>query len=140
LLTLMGTRASEFFDLDAAQVDIADNRCAWIRLRGIDVKTGKGRSIPLHDFELARWLKAALAAGTSMDHQSFYRAFKAACLKLGLASKLNVHSLRHTFGTRMAKVAKPALVQTLMGHGSYKTTQKYVHLTDDDLAAATAAL
>jgi hypothetical protein len=75
-----------------------------------------------------------------MDHQAFYRAFKAACLKLGLSSKLNVHSLRHTFGTRMAKIAKPALVQTLMGHGSYKTTQKYVHLTDDDLMAATAAL
>jgi hypothetical protein len=27
-----------------------------------------------------------------------------------------------------------------MGHGSYKTTQKYVHLTDDDLMHATAAL
>lgn len=140
LLTLMGTRASEFFDLEAVQVDTSDNRCAWIRLRGIDVKTGKGRSIPLHDYELARWLKATLEAGSLMEHQAFYRAFKGACLKLGLSSKLNVHSLRHTFGTRMAKLAKPALVQTLMGHGSYKTTQKYVHLADEDLMAATASL
>jgi integrase len=140
LLTLMGTRAGEFFELEPKQVDTSDNRCAWIRLRGIDVKTGKGRSIPVHDFDLARWLRAQLDAGTLTSHQRFYRTFKAACAKLGLCSKLNVHSLRHTFGTRMAKVAKPALVQALMGHGSYKTTQKYVHLNDDDLAEATAAL
>lgn len=68
---------------------------------------------------------------------AFYLSFKAACAKLGLDPKLNVHSLRHTFGTR---TAKPALVQTLMGHGSYKTTQQYVHLVDDDLLAATAGL
>jgi integrase len=79
-------------------------------------------------------------AGTLPTHEAFYRSFKSACEALGLSDKLNVHSLRHTFGTRMAKVAKPALVQALMGHGSYKTTQKYVHLTDDDLAEATAAL
>ena len=139
-MTLMGTRASEFFDLEASQVDTGDNRCAWIRLKGEDVKSGKGRSIPLHDFDLARWLKASIVAGTLPDHQRFYRSFKAACAKLGLDPKLNVHSLRHTFGTRTAKIAKPALVQTLMGHGSYKTTQKYVHLVDDDLVAVTAAL
>lgn len=140
LLILMGTRASEFFDLDAAQVDTGDNRCAWIRLKGVDVKSGKGRSIPLHDQDLARWLKNAIAAGTLPSHQEFYRRFKAAALRLGMDPKLNVHSLRHTFGTRTAKVAKPAIVQALMGHGSYKTTQKYVHLVDDDLMAATASL
>ena len=140
LMTLMGTRAGEFFDLSEKQVDTSDNRCAWIRLKGEDVKSGKGRSIPLHDFDLARWLKATIVAGTLPDHRRFYRSFKAACAKLGLDPKLNVHSLPHTFGTRTAKIAKPALVQTLMGHGSYKTTQKYVHLVDDDLVAVTAAL
>ena len=90
--------------------------------------------------DLARWLKATLTAGALPSHETFYRHFKAACAATGLSDRLNVHSLRHTFGTRMVKVAKPALVQTLMGHGSYKTTQKYVHLTDDDLAAATASL
>lgn len=140
LLVLTGLRASEFFDLSEKQVDISDNRCAWIRLRGMDVKSGKGRSIPVHDADLARWLKVALVQGTLPTHGSFYRSFKAACEAMGLSDKLNVHSLRHTFGTRTAKLAKPAIVQTLMGHGSYKTTQKYVHLTDDDLVNATAAL
>lgn len=138
LLILTGLRASEFFE--HCSVDTADNRCAWLRLRGMDTKGGKGRSVPLHDWELARWLKAAKADGTLPSHEAFYRSFKAACEALGLSDKLNVHSLRHTFGTRTAKLAKPALVQTLMGHGSYKTTQKYVHLTDDDLMNATVGL
>lgn len=140
LLVLTGLRAAEFFDLKASQVDTTDNRCAWIRLRGMDVKSGKGRSVPLHDFDLALWLKHSLEQDTLPGHAAFYRTFKAACEAVGLSDKLNVHSLRHTFGTRTAKVAKPAIVQALMGHGSYKTTQKYVHLVDDDLMAATASL
>ena len=140
LLTLTGMRAGEFFALQAAQVDISDNRCAWIRLRGMDVKSGKGRSIPLHDADLARWLRRALESRSLPGHDTFYKSFKRACGLLGLSEGLCVHSLRHTFGTRTAKVAKPALVQSLMGHGSYKTTQKYVHLTDDDLMEATACL
>lgn len=140
LLTLTGMRAGELFELKAAQVDISDNRCAWVRLRGMDVKSGKGRSIPLHDADLARWLRRALEAGTLPGHHTFYKSFKRACEALGLSEGLCVHSLRHTFGTRAAKATKPAMVQALMGHGSYKTTQRYIHLTDDDLMMATAGL
>lgn len=140
LLTLTGMRAGEFFSLGAAQVDTGDNRCAWIRLIGEDVKTGKGRSIPLHDADLARWLKATLEAGALTSHESFYRSLKAACAKLGLSSKLNVHSLRHTTATRLAVKVKGPQVQDFMGHGSYKTTQKYIHLTDEDRMMAAMAL
>jgi site-specific recombinase XerD len=35
---------------------------------------------------------------------------------------------------------KLAQVQDFMGHGSYKTTQKYIHLTDEDRIVAAAAL
>lgn len=140
LLTLTGLRAGEFFSLLPAQVDTADNRCAWIRLRGEDTKTGKGRSIPVHDLDLARWLKARLTAGDLPTHESFYRAFKSACAALGLSDKLNVHSLRHTTATRLASKVKGAQVQDFMGHGSYKTTQKYIHLTDEDRMAAAAVL
>lgn len=140
LLTLTGMRAGEFFDLSEKQVDIADNRCAWIRLRGEDTKTGKGRSIPLHDMDLARWLKASLEQGSLPPHAAFYRSFKAACAQLGLSEKLNVHSLRHTTATRLASKVKGAQVQDFMGHGDYRTTQKYIHLTDEDRMAAAASL
>jgi integrase len=108
--------------------------------KGEDTKTGKGRSIPLLDFELARWLKAALVEETLPTHEHFYRAFKAAVAKLGLPEGLCVHSLRHTTATRLALKVKGAQVQDFMGHGSYKTTQKYIHLTDEDRMAAAAAL
>jgi integrase len=140
LLTLTGMRAGEFFSLEPSQVDIADNRCAWIRLRGKDTKTGKGRSIPLHDADLARWLKDTIRVGSLPSHESFYRMFKWACARLGYSDKLNVHSLRHTTATRLASKVKGAQVQDFMGHSSYKTTQKYIHLTDEDRMAAAAAL
>lgn len=140
LLTLTGMRAGEFFNLRVSDIDVSDNRCAWIRLRGMDVKSGKGRSIPLHDADLARWLRKAVEQGTLPGHHTFYKSFKRACVALGLSEGLCVHSLRHTFGTRAAKATKPAMVQALMGHGSYKTTQRYIHLTDDDLMTATAGL
>ena len=59
---------------------------------------------------------------------------------MGYSDKLNVHSLRHTTATRLAVKVKPAQVQDFMGHGSYKTTQKYIHLTDEDRMAAARAL
>jgi hypothetical protein len=42
--------------------------------------------------------------------------------------------------TRLATRVKPAQVQDFMGLGNYKTTQKYIHLTDEDRMAAAAAL
>jgi hypothetical protein len=40
----------------------------------------------------------------------------------------------------LATKVKPAQVHDFMGHGSYQTTQKGVHLTDEDRMAAAAAL
>ena len=140
LLTLTGMRAGEFFELRPAQVDVASNECAWVRLRGDETKGKKSRNIPVHDFTLARWLKAALMAGELPGHHEFYTGFKKACEKLGLSEGLCVHSLRHTTATRLAGKVKGAGVQDFMGHASYKTTQKYIHLTDQDRMAAAATL
>jgi integrase len=85
-------------------------------------------------------LKAAIVAGTLPSQESFYRSFKDACARLSLSTKLNVRSLRHTTATHLALKVKPAQVPDYMGHGSYKTTQKYIHLTDQDRMAAAAAL
>jgi len=86
--------AGEFFNLHGNDVDVSSNQCAWVRLRGRDTKSGKGRSIPLHDADLARWLKAAPAQGTLPTHESFYRSFKAACEALGLPT--SVDDIRET--------------------------------------------
>lgn len=43
------------------------------------------------------------------------------------------HILRHTFGTRLAKLRVPLKnIKTLMGHRVSSTTEKYMHLTSSD--------
>ena len=140
VLIRTGMRAGEFFNLAPSQVEITGNRCAWIRLRGEGTKSGKGRSQPLTDLDTARKLRDALEHGVLPDHNDFYLAFKRACSDLGLSKDLNVHSLRHTTATRLATRVAPAVVQDFMGHASYKTTQKYIHLADEARIEAAVAL
>jgi len=46
------------------------------------------------------------------------------------------HVLRHTFGTRLAKLRVPLKnIKTLMGHRVSSTTERYMHLGEDDLAS-----
>lgn len=56
--------------------------------------------------------------------------------------KLDVHALRHTAGTRMARAGVPvAHAQTLLGHSDPKTTMAvYTHLGVDDLRASIDSL
>lgn len=140
LLILTGMRAAEFFELAPHQIVTSSNEQAWIGLTGDDTKTGKGRVIPVNEIHLAVWLKDKVTEGSLMSHNEFYVALKAACKRLGYSKDLTVHSCRHTTATRLAQLVKPALVQDFMGHASYKTTQKYIHLRDEDRAAAGAAL
>lgn len=47
--------------------------------------------------------------------------------------RFTVHSLRHSYGTRMVSAGVPiTMVQKLMGHASMTTTMRYVHATDTD--------
>jgi len=45
-----------------------------------------------------------------------------------LASDITPHVLRHTFATQLqAKAVDPTVIQELMGHSSFATTQRYLH-------------
>jgi site-specific recombinase XerD len=51
--------------------------------------------------------------------------------------RINIHGLRHTYGTRATRRGVPTVtLAKLMGHASVATTEKYVHLTSDDLQIA----
>jgi site-specific recombinase XerD len=48
-----------------------------------------------------------------------------------------IHSLRHTFGTRLGESGADAfMIMKLMGHSSVTVSQKYVHPTPENLERA----
>ena len=55
----------------------------------------------------------------------------------GIGKRITVHSLRHTFGTKLyAHTRDLRLVQRALHHRSVTTTELYAHLADDRLAVA----
>jgi integrase len=59
------------------------------------------------------------------------RQWRKICKVAGLEG-VRIHDLRHTFGSRAGRAAQddPYAVQELMGHTDFRTTQKYVHVSE----------
>ena len=57
--------------------------------------------------------------------------------KAGLDEHLTVHSLRHSFATRLfSKTRNILLVQRALDHRHISTTEIYAHLNDQDMVEA----
>jgi integrase len=57
--------------------------------------------------------------------------------ELGLPEDCVIHSLRHTFGTRLGETGTDAFtIMKLMGHSSVTISQRYVHPTPDTMERA----
>jgi hypothetical protein len=55
--------------------------------------------------------------------------------------KFVLHSLRHTFGTRLGEAGADAFtIMRLMGHSSVTVSQRYVHPTPESLERAVEGL
>ena len=55
----------------------------------------------------------------------------------GIKNGHTVHSLRHTFGTRLYRQTSDIyLVQKVLGHASPTTTQRYAQVAEADLRTA----
>lgn len=53
---------------------------------------------------------------------------------IGLTKYVSCHTFRHTFATHLLRRwADLKKIQELLGHSSIRTTEKYLHLTDQDL-------
>ncbi len=117
----------------------------WIDDRGIKIlstteggrtKSGKWRLVP-HN----KGTKAALKALRSVDGiyvlpqvnpKSFSRAFENTLHRAKLPGSL--HWTRHSYASHLVMAGVPLrTVQTLLGHSSIKTTERYAHLAPDYL-------
>lgn len=55
-------------------------------------------------------------------------------LKLPDDHQLVPHTLRHTFGSRLAQAGADVLrIAKLMGHSDLKMSERYIHMNTDDL-------
>lgn len=109
---------------------------------GARTKSRKWREIPLS--ANARAAADVLLADNETDYllpictgNAITQRFERDSIRANVGG--SVHSLRHSFGTHLAIKGTPIrTLQTLMGHASITTTEKYLHVAETHLQAAIA--
>ncbi len=77
-----------------------------------------------------------------MTPSAIQQVFKRWAAKAGLPKRYSIHSLRHTYATRLHKASgyNLRLVQKQLGHSSVATTQVYADVVAEDVSMALANL
>lgn len=137
-----GLRQSEVMTLEWTQVDLIQ-RLITLDNRNRLTKSKKVRSVPLNIVSFDIILKRSMIREHDIVFTFLNRPYKQLTLshkfkkyvvKSGINPKLNFHSLRHTFASRLVQKGVSIYhVSKLLGHASVTTTQIYAHLRTDDL-------
>ena len=77
-----------------------------------------------------------------MSRSAIQKVVKKWMKKAGLPERYSIHSLRHTYATRLYRSSNNnlRLVQKQLGHSSVQTTMVYADVTDTDVEAAVEKL
>lgn len=136
-----GLRVSEVVRLRMEDIDIG--------IRTLRVKQGKGRKdrftllseqalavvqMYVHEQSPKKWLFPGQAADRHLTERSAQKLFEQALLTSGIPKKASIHSLRHSFATHLLESGIDLrYIQELLGHQSPITTQRYTHVTSNDI-------
>jgi integrase/recombinase XerC len=140
LLYATGIRVAECCGLDCADLDTSRGT---VRVLG---KGGVERVVPVGDVALAA-IDAYLAARGTRDGPLFAnlqggrlstrgarRIVGRRASVAGSARRVTPHTLRHTFATHMlGEGADVRLIQELLGHSRLSTTQRYTHVSPEQI-------
>jgi integrase len=145
-----GCRKQEMLGLEWARIDFSSN---LIHLGEEHTKTSKRRSVPLN--EVAR--QALLSrANFRAEHcpdspwvftnqlgyriNDMKRSFGTACRRSGI-DNFRIHDMRHTCAAWLVSAgAKLDEVRDLLGHSSVTMTERYAHLSPDNVRSAVKLL
>ena len=152
-MILTGLRCGEVKSLTIANLCLDENS-PYIHIDGKHAKSGRAATLPLR-VDLAQELRehvAGLDGGPQTalfrPGRNFLRTFNLDLAAAGIAKRdargrtVDVHSLRHTFATLLARNAvSPGIAQKLMRHSDIRLTMNlYTHLELADTASAVAGL
>ena len=148
-MMLTGLRRGETASLTVAAVCL-DNDSPYVSIEGKHAKSGRSAILPLRA-DLADDLRKHIAHKTGKlfnIKRNFLRSFNLDLAAAGIAKRdaqgrtLDVHSLRHTFATLLARNGvSPAVAQKLMRHSDIRLTMNtYTQLDLADTAGAVAGL
>jgi integrase len=142
VLRASGMRWGEFEGLEPQMVQTVKRAngqlIGWIKLD--KTKTDTPRDIPITP-KMAGELRALLANGARPNYWTIRRQFDEAKKVLGLPPGLTMYGARHAAATYLTKRGlQPAKIKQFMGHKSYKTTEKYIHVENEDLVEAAEIL
>jgi site-specific recombinase XerD len=131
-----GLRVSEAVALKKEHVDISR--------KVIYIKSGKGRKDRCtllsekaalfagkycEFYRIQTWLFPGQDANKHLSIRSAQHIFDKASLHAGIAKKTSIHGLRHTFATHLLESGTDIrYIQTLLGHASLRTTERYTHV------------
>lgn len=136
-----GLRVGEVVRLRMEDIDIGR--------RTLRVRQGKGRKyrftllseqalavvqMYVHQQSPEKWLFPGQTADRHLTERSAQKLFEQALLASGIPKKASIHSLRHSFATHLLESGIDLrYIQELLGHQSPITTQRYTHVTTNDI-------
>ena len=132
-----GLRASEAVSLKVANID-----SGRMVIRVQQGKGGKDRYVMLSVqllgilrtyWRLARpkdWLFPGRDPANPIEVNVLHAACRSACAASGLAKRVTVHTLRHSFATHLLESGTDIrIIQVLLGHSNLSSTARYTHVS-----------
>jgi site-specific recombinase XerD len=122
----------------------------------IHVRQGKGRKdrsvmlsphlletlrLYVHEFRPTRWLFPGSNYEKPLTTRTLQKVCTRARQKAGIQKHVTTHTLRHSFATHLLEAGTDLrIIQTLLGHGSVRTTQIYTHVSTHRLRSVRSPL
>jgi integrase len=125
-LVWTGMRRGELFKLKPEQI-----KTDHIVLQAFQTKANRTRTVYVRPSQ-AREMRALVASGSLPDPAHLSSVFKAAAKAVGTESCVVLHSLRHTFATRLMNAGvRREIAQYMLGHTTRDVHDGYVHVALD---------